>query len=241
MLYRQRSTSTSALGYKTIQNSRQAKNMRRTYCSINKLKTFKASYDQPYRSVKVEQGSPEDDLDEELKAVHLFKDDFQSKSHKLCEDLCFNLSVFEKLYSESNRKKGLIVKLYGWDKQFQECFFLKNQEEIRSDITPESLYNKLGLSARTFTARNRYNKLRLFLNELINNNKKQQDLQSKFMKLRMENQLSKIDHEMIKMMKKNDRADLRGFLSDIGSTQDMMINAKVRAHNKEDDLIRLEQ
>lgn len=61
------------------------------------------------------------------------------------------------------------------------------------------------------------------------------------MKLRMENQLSKIDHEMIKMMKKNDRADLRGFLSDIGSTQDMMINAKVRAHNKEDDLIRLEQ
>lgn len=50
--------------------------MRRTHCSINKLKIFKAAYDQPYRSVKVEQGSPEDELDEELKAVHLFKDDF---------------------------------------------------------------------------------------------------------------------------------------------------------------------
>ena len=50
MLYRQRSTSLSHLAYNSLSNPREAKNMRRTHCSVSKLKMFRTLYDNPYPS-----------------------------------------------------------------------------------------------------------------------------------------------------------------------------------------------
>jgi hypothetical protein len=53
MLYQQRSTSLNNLAYSSVSNLREVKNMRRTHCSINKLKMFRTSYENPYQSVKL--------------------------------------------------------------------------------------------------------------------------------------------------------------------------------------------
>jgi hypothetical protein len=153
----------------------------------------------------------------------------------------FALKVFEELYRDNYRKKSLLVKLYGWDKDFEEVFFLKNREELRSDLTADDLYEKLNFEARTFSTRNQLNKLRLLLNEVESNNQRQQDLQSRFMRLRLGSQLSKVDQQMSEIASNKNRRYLVPYLEEIGNTQQMMMNSKARARNRISDLASLEQ
>ncbi len=59
------------------------------------------------------------------------------------------------------------------------------------------MFIKLGFSVMNFDSRNVCNKISLFLSEVVLNNRKQQEMQSKFMKIRLNNHLSKLDREMV--------------------------------------------
>ena len=71
---------------------------------------------------------------------------------------------------------------------------------MRSDITAEAIYQKMGFAVRSFNTRNKFNKLKLFLNEVAANNRRQQELQSKFMKIRINNQLEKVDSQIVSIV-----------------------------------------
>jgi len=46
----------------------------------------------------------------------------------------------------------------------------------------------------------------------MNNNKKQHDLEGKFMKIRLTHQLDKLDREMYEIMKKKDKSNLHDYV-----------------------------
>ena len=97
------------------------------------------------------------------------------------------MRAFAKLNKENPRPKGILVKLYGWDECLVELFFPNRKEESLRQVLPGpgELHSRLGLHLRSFKTRNIYNKLKLFLGELVNNNRKHQEVQGTFMKLRL--------------------------------------------------------
>jgi hypothetical protein len=124
--------------------------------------------------------------------------------------------------------------LYGWDETFAEIFFFKNGE-MRSDISPAHIHQKLGLSIRSFRNRNIYNKLRLFLSELIGNNKRQQEMQERFMKIRLGHQLDKLDKEIREVLL-GERDGRKKYVDEIVKTQELMLGTKLKVHNKIDSV-----
>ena len=111
----------------------------------------------------------------------------------------------------------MLVKFYGWDSEFEEIFFIKNSEELHKDITAESLFEKLGFGVLSFDSRNACKKISLFLSEVVANNRKQQELQSRFMKVRLGNQLGKLDREMVEIAKDRERKGVRQYCQEIGN------------------------
>lgn len=116
---------------------------------------------------------------------------------------------------------------------------MKQKEELRPDLTPETLYSKLGFGSENLASRNSLNKLRLFLNELITFSKRQQELQSKFMKIRLSNQFGKLDRDIKEMAR--EKKHIRGYIQDIVSTHEMMLNSKMQTRNQVESLARIER
>lgn len=76
---------------------------------------------------------------------------------------------------------------------------------------------------------------------MLTNNRRQQQLQSKFMKIRLDSQLAKLDREVADLAKDRQRGDLRAYLDEIGRTHDHMLNTKIKIHNKMESLGKIEQ
>jgi len=85
---------------------------------------------------------------------------------------------------------------------------------------------------KTFETRNTFNKLKLFLSEVVSKNRRQQELQSKFMKMRLNSQLAKLDKEIVDLAKDNHRRDVDVVLNEMGKTHDHMLNTKIKIYNK---------
>lgn len=78
-----------------------------------------------------------------------------------------SIKIFNKVFETSKHKRSTLSKLYGWDPLFNPIFFTKQgefySEELKPNITKNSIIAELGLEKYTFSAQNIFNKLRLFL------------------------------------------------------------------------------
>ncbi len=109
------------------------------------------------------------------------------------------------------------------------------------DLSATEMQHKLGFTFRTLKVRNVYNKLRLFLGELISFNKRQQELEGRFMKTRISNQLSKLDKEVLSVLSSKQCGDRLKYVQDITRTHEVMLNAKMRVRNKVNNIMEIEQ
>ncbi len=91
------------------------------------------------------------------------------------------------------------------------------------------------MTGRTLKVRNLYNKLRLFLAELSRYNKRQQDLESRFMQSRIGNQLGKLEGQLLTIATTKNPSKLQ-YLDEIGRTHDLMLNSKAKIRNKADNV-----
>lgn len=109
------------------------------------------------------------------------------------------------------------------------------------DFSASDMQHKFGFTFRSLKVRNVYNKLRLFLGELIAFNKRQQELEGKFMKTRMNNQLAKLDKEMLSILTSKQNPDRLKYIHEITRTHELMLNSKIKVRNKVDNIMEIEQ
>lgn len=64
-------------------------------------------------------------------------------------------------------------RLPGWDDEIGDAFFIG--EDIIPNLSPKAIYRQVGLEKRTMKGKNTYNKLRLFLQELMSFNRRHQE------------------------------------------------------------------
>lgn len=94
------------------------------------------------------------------------------------------------------------------------------------------MFEKFDFTVNSFNSRNTLNKLRLFLNELIGRTRRQQELQSKFMKTRLSVQLGKLNKEIVEISTDKEKKHMKGYIEEIGRTHEMMLNLKVKNKNQ---------
>jgi hypothetical protein len=141
------------------------------------LRDLKTTYDKPFLASKhllERQNENEEEEEAATTLHHLFETDFSQRSKKLCEDTIFQVHAFTKIYKENHRIKAIFTKLHGWDEHFEEIFFPHKRSELKIGLTASEIHQKLGFGFKTLNVRNIFNKLRLFLGELIAFNKRQQ-------------------------------------------------------------------
>lgn len=149
------------------------------------------------------------------------------------------MQAFAKFSKEGHRARGILAKLHGWDEHIEEVLFPR-KVELKIDIHPEDMHHRLGMTGRTLKVRNLYNKLRLFLAELSQYNKRQQELESRFMQSRIGNQLGKLEGQMLTMATTKNPSKLQ-YLDEIGRMHDLMLNTKAKVRNKADNVRWFEQ
>jgi hypothetical protein len=61
------------------------------------------------------------------------------------------------------------------------------------------------------------------------------------MKMRLNSQLSKLDKEIVDLAKDNHRRGVLVVLDEMGKTHDLMLNTKIKIHNKMESLNKIEE